>query len=139
MFRPHSRNRGAQEHCSRDFGAQKQRFLRWNFTRFFKCCKICAFLILCLAKTILAPKFWSNKFWHRLYWQNFYCCFAKLEIFQFLNEKMAKISIIRRNFYAKNRDFPIEKQRFLGVNFTLPRLNFFLLWGYDFKGIYGNL
>ena len=29
----------------------------------------------------------------------------------------------------KNRDFPVEKQRFLGVNFTLPRLNFFLLWG----------
>ena len=42
---PHSRNRGAREHCSRDFETQKQRFLRGNFTRFFICRKISAFLM----------------------------------------------------------------------------------------------
>ena len=50
-----SRNRGAREHCSRDFGAKKQIF-EVKVYAFFISRKISA-LILCLLKIVLKLKF----------------------------------------------------------------------------------
>ena len=54
---PNSRNRGAREHCSRDVEAQKQRFLRWNFTPFLFVAKLGLFYIMFVKNCIKAQIF----------------------------------------------------------------------------------
>ena len=57
---------------------------------------------------------------------NFYCCLGQIRDISVQNTlKMAKILNSYKFYAQKNRDFPVEKQRFLGINFTLPRFDFF--------------
>ena len=117
------------------FWGPKTEIFKVKFYVFFICREIVAFLVLYLLK-----KFWSPNFLN-LIKQNistgficnsgkiFNCCFDQIREISILIKKWRKCRPLKQILAAKNRDFSVEKQRFSGVYFTLPRLNFFLLLG----------